>query len=155
MGLFGSAKSKYQSNMTEEAIYGIVAEEVTQGKYSQGLYAKALCDVGGDEQKARARYIKLRVEALKTQSAAFVEFADEVVQASRVVEFRNPIPADDVGNPFMLRHKVFMFVCTMVGVWLGFKIGYDSGLLRQLEAAAMFGGTSFVISLLGMWILKS
>lgn len=54
---------------TEEALYAAVGEELRQGNIRQGLWAKALADEGYDEQKAKARYLKLRVRSLRMEVA--------------------------------------------------------------------------------------
>ena len=53
----------------EEALYAAVGEEVRQGHVRQGLWAKALAEEGYDEQRAKARYLKLRVRSLRSEIA--------------------------------------------------------------------------------------
>jgi hypothetical protein len=54
---------------TEEALYAAVGEELRQGNIRQGLWAKALAEEGYDKQKAKARYLKLRVRSLRKEIA--------------------------------------------------------------------------------------
>jgi hypothetical protein len=54
---------------TEEALYAAVGEELRQGNIRQGLWAKALAEEGYDKQKAKARYLKLRVRSLRKEMA--------------------------------------------------------------------------------------
>lgn len=54
---------------TEEALYAAVGEELRQGSIRQGLWAKALAEEGYDEQRAKARYLKLRVRSLRKEIA--------------------------------------------------------------------------------------
>ena len=70
MSIFQSATEKHKSNLGEEYLYGIVAKEMADSQISPGLYAKALAESDGNEQKAQARYIKLRVGMLKTEAEA-------------------------------------------------------------------------------------
>lgn len=44
-----------------------MAQEISEGVILQGLWAKALCESDYDENKSKARYIKLRVDALKKE----------------------------------------------------------------------------------------
>ena len=47
-----------------EAVYEIVAVEVEQGDVKKGLWAQALVKSEGDQKKAEAAYLKLRVQAI-------------------------------------------------------------------------------------------
>ena len=51
----------------EEQLYAIAGQEVASRNMSPGLMAKALVDANGDERKAAATYIKLRVEQLRAE----------------------------------------------------------------------------------------
>ena len=73
MGFFQSATNKHSQNLDEEKLYSIVADELSRNSISQGLYAKAQAESAGDESKARARYIKLRVDILRSERAAVFE----------------------------------------------------------------------------------
>jgi hypothetical protein len=46
------------------AYYGEAEQEITAGTYDKNLWARALVEVEGDEQKRKARYIELRAEEL-------------------------------------------------------------------------------------------
>jgi len=65
----------------EEQLYAIAGQEVASRNMSPGLMAKALSDAEGDERKAAATYIKLRVEQLRAEQAA--RAAAEVLLAKR------------------------------------------------------------------------
>jgi hypothetical protein len=53
----------------DEEYYACAAAEIANGEVRQGLWAKALAETGYDGQRARARYLKLRVKALKVEVA--------------------------------------------------------------------------------------
>ena len=57
----------------EEQFYAIAGQEVASRKMSPGLMAKALVDADGDERKAAAAYIRMRVEQLKAEYVARVK----------------------------------------------------------------------------------
>jgi hypothetical protein len=61
---------KALANANEEVIYAQVAKEVAGGDVRPGLWAKALSATEGDEQRARAQYIRLRAEQIKLQLSA-------------------------------------------------------------------------------------
>ena len=50
--------------LAEEKIYEKVYEEVASGAKREGLWFKALSESGGEETKAEALYVKLRVRSL-------------------------------------------------------------------------------------------
>ena len=61
--------SKYKTNqaisrLTEEMLYAQVAEEIQNGIRRDGLWAKAISEAELNEDKAKAIYIKLRVQSL-------------------------------------------------------------------------------------------
>lgn len=58
-------------NVDDEMFYEIVAKEISEGVVRQGLWAKSLSDSGCNEQNAKARYIKLRVESLKKETEIY------------------------------------------------------------------------------------
>lgn len=59
----------------DEHYYARAAEEIAGGEVRPGLWAKALAETDYDEPRARARYLKLRVRAMKV----------EVAEAARLV----------------------------------------------------------------------
>ena len=68
MSIFTSAKAKLAAQkLAEEQLYEFAAEEIAANNIRPGLYAKALAETDGNEDAARARYIKLRVETMKAE----------------------------------------------------------------------------------------
>ena len=61
-----TAKNMQQN---EEALYEIVAAEMAVRKIKKGLWAKAYAQCEGDQNRAKALYVKLRVQALKDEAA--------------------------------------------------------------------------------------
>ena len=56
---------------TEEYLYERAAAEVSRGEIRQGLWAKAFAENGGDNAKANAAYLKLRVQVMLEEFAEF------------------------------------------------------------------------------------
>lgn len=54
----------------EEGLYGIVAEEIERGEVRTGLWAKALAEERYDKQRAKARYMRLRLRSLREELRA-------------------------------------------------------------------------------------
>ena len=77
MGLFTSAKAKLAAQkLAEEHLYELAAEEIAANNIRPGLWAKAIAEADGDDAKAKARYIKLRVETMKAE-ADLKDYASE------------------------------------------------------------------------------
>jgi len=56
----------------EEQFYAVAAQEVATKNTSPGVMAKAFADANGDEKKAIAKYIRLRVSQQKEAHKAAV-----------------------------------------------------------------------------------
>ena len=70
MGLLEDLKAQgASSRITEEALYAEALREIEQGIRRDGLWAKALSQAKMQEDEARARYIELRVQALRDEIA--------------------------------------------------------------------------------------
>ena len=54
----------------EERLYDIVAQELKIARINAGLWTKAFAEANGNEQLAKAKYIKLRVDQLKKMAAS-------------------------------------------------------------------------------------
>jgi hypothetical protein len=65
MSIFGNYKTNQAiSRLSEEMLYAKVAEEIQLGIRRDGLWAKAISEAELNEDKAKAIYIKLRVQSL-------------------------------------------------------------------------------------------
>lgn len=70
LGILGGAMFKGKSSkesaerLLEEHIYAQVVEELSRGLKRDGLWAKALVHSHGEEQKAKALYIRYRVQSI-------------------------------------------------------------------------------------------
>ena len=77
MSIFTSAKAKLAAQkLAEEQLYEFAAEEIAANNIRPGLWAKAIAEADGDDAKAKARYIKLRVETMKAE-ADIQDYASE------------------------------------------------------------------------------
>ncbi|HRK39518.1 MAG TPA: hypothetical protein PK347_14140 [Burkholderiaceae bacterium] len=77
MSLFKSKQDALTENLYDEQVHGAVASEIAAGELVPGLWAKAFAQADGNEQRAKAIYIKLRVDQLKLSNAAEVERSRE------------------------------------------------------------------------------
>ena len=55
------------NRLIDEKVYEQVVNELSQGVKKSGLWAKALANSEGVEEKAKALYIKYRVQAIKDE----------------------------------------------------------------------------------------
>ena len=63
-----------EDRLSEVQLYEMVAEEIANNQQSKGLWAKAIADTEGELEKAKALYIKLRVQMIMDEWA----YADKV-----------------------------------------------------------------------------
>ena len=72
MGLLDKLKRKVEttlagSRLEEELMYKHAIREMDAGLIREGLYAKALSNSPGDEEKVKSLYIKYRVQSIKDE----------------------------------------------------------------------------------------
>ena len=83
MGIFDKYKQQSALNrLQEERLYEFVLEEIGNNEAKPGLYAQALVAAEGDEKKAHAAYIKLRVQSLKDEFT-IEQLIDEVYRQTQ------------------------------------------------------------------------
>ena len=56
----------------EETYFEMAGEEVARGAIRRGLWVKAMSEALGDEKKAGAFYIRLRVQAMRLEAAVAI-----------------------------------------------------------------------------------
>jgi len=85
MGLLDRIKNKLEntfseSRLEEELIYKHILVEMESGIIREGLYAKALANSPGDEDKAKSLYMKYRVRSIKDalDGRSFITYVDTV-----------------------------------------------------------------------------
>lgn len=61
-------KNQAVHRLIEEQLYEQALAELDSGQLRSGLWAKALADSSGDEQKVRGLYLKYRVQAMKDEA---------------------------------------------------------------------------------------
>jgi hypothetical protein len=66
--------------------YKQVEQEIKEGKYQEGLRTRSIAEADGNESKARALYIKFRIESLKAEEAKTIRKAKEEKKRERLAE---------------------------------------------------------------------
>jgi hypothetical protein len=100
--------------MAEQKFYDQVAREIASQQLDKGLWVRAFSEMHGDEAKARAAYIALRVAQLEAEQRAAEALAkeraarakrradDEAIKRKREVEV-NPTPSPHPNIPDWLK----------------------------------------------------
>lgn len=91
MRWFKTKQEKFFANLREEQVYEVVAHEIESEQIRPGMWAKAFSESAGDEQLARAKYIKLRAEQVKLG----IDVTEELLQTV----FRSPAPHKQPAEP--------------------------------------------------------
>jgi hypothetical protein len=91
MRWFKTKEEKFFANLREEQVYELVAHEIEIEQIRPGLWAKAFSEASGDEQLARAKYIKLRAEQVKLG----IDVTEQLLQTV----FRSPSPHKQPAEP--------------------------------------------------------
>jgi FtsZ-interacting cell division protein ZipA len=80
-------KKTATARLIEEQFYEQVVHELQQGRKRDGLWAKALVNSEGSEQKAKSLYIEYRVQSIKDEIQISVVLAEEAKNTA-VVEYQ-------------------------------------------------------------------
>ena len=68
MNIFHKIRTGIAANrLNEEVLYEMAYMELSNGEARPGLYAKALAEAEGDEKKAKAIYLSLRVQSMQDE----------------------------------------------------------------------------------------
>lgn len=140
MALFQSEGSKHQDKLSEEYLYGSVADEIANNHVSPGLWAKAFSEADGDEKKAQARYIKARVALLKSEQSAVLE----AIGNRKPVEI-SPKALPIETKPLTVQEIVPQAQATSIGI---------GGVIFAIGGIVMFGFFKTGSSL-PLWVLGS
>ncbi|MDC3370513.1 hypothetical protein OAW72_02745 [Alphaproteobacteria bacterium] len=91
MGLFRrNDKNAVIDRMLETKLFEYVMDEISDGKKNNGIWGQALVETEGDEKKAEATYIKLRVQSLKDEIRL-----DTIVNNERLRELQSAFLEDE------------------------------------------------------------
>ena len=78
------------ARLLEEQLYEHVTHELASGQRRDGLWAKALANADGAEAKAKALYIRYRVQSIKDEMEIHEAIKEEEVKA-RAAELSDPV----------------------------------------------------------------
>ena len=107
---------KPEDRLSEIQLYELVADELEQGEQSKGLWAKALAEGEGNLEKAKGRYIALRVEMIKDEWA-YAEKAAIELQKKQKKQAKKRRKEEPVSITQFVIYIVFLAI--LVTVWYG------------------------------------
>ena len=82
MGLFNqNNKESVIGRMVETKLFEYVMDELADGNKQRGIWGQAMVECEGNETKAEAAYIKLRVQSLKDEITLGNIIEDEALKA--------------------------------------------------------------------------
>lgn len=64
----------------EEALYAAVTRELANGIRREGLWARAFAEANGDQEYAKALYLKFRVQAMRDEASIVAEARSKASQ---------------------------------------------------------------------------
>ena len=74
------------TRLSEELLFEQAMKELDEGLVRPGIWGKALVSSDGDEQRAKALYLKYRVQAMLDEGELVLEAAEEVLEKQRAPE---------------------------------------------------------------------
>lgn len=153
-GLVRRAKS---ASIPEEELYAQVYEEVSRNEIQRGVWARAWSESEGDEQRARARYLKLRVDQLRRGSVA--QRADQASHGGVTDQSNASLRCPECQATFSLPvDRDLVAMCPSCGARLRAKTagpisvnligphgGQYVGRIGRLSCALMFAGLALAV----------
>ena len=106
--------------------YKQVEQQIKQGEYQEGLRTRAIAEADGDENKARALYIKFRVESLKTEAAETIRGAKGQKKRQRLAELN--LQLENLSHIIRKRKMI-----RISGIIVGFTIGIVIGIVGKFD----------------------
>ncbi|MBC7619026.1 MAG: hypothetical protein H7293_08575 [Candidatus Saccharibacteria bacterium] len=99
MSWFKSKQEQLAENLYDEQVHAKVAGEIVSNEIWPGLWAKAFAQTAGNEQQARAVYIKLRVAQIKLGVEVQDEFVTNAVRSLDEAPARRVEPPPELPQP--------------------------------------------------------
>jgi hypothetical protein len=107
--LFWKNKQTALDRKRIEALYEIVAMELDNEQVKSGLWAQATAEADGDNEKIKARYIKLRVQSLEDlgPDPALLEALEQIPDDISVLpkDLREYFDSEQHAGLFLIRPK--------------------------------------------------
>lgn len=96
------------ARLQEEQLYEQVIQELSMGEKRAGLWAKALADCDGSEQKANSLYIRYRVQSIKDEIEIMAGISEEAERQS-VIDKRNEPRYSFIYKGFTIKHNFITY----------------------------------------------
>lgn len=96
------------ARLQEEQLYEQVIEELSKDEKRPGLWAKALADCDGSEQKAESLYIRYRVQSIKDEIEIMAGISEEAERQS-AIDKKNKPPHSFIYKSFTIKHNFITY----------------------------------------------
>ena len=104
--------------LAEEMLYAEAMREIEQGLRRAGLWGKAIAESDGDEKKAKALYLKLRVQSLKDEFERIKEEKDRIIKEEKDRVNKELEKRDKEKREKSFPWKIFLF-CVGLVIFIG------------------------------------
>ena len=112
--------SNAKIRLTEEKIYAEVMREMKDSILRDGLWAKAMSEVNFDEKKAKAKYIKLRVQSIIDEIAIHNENLNRKLEQETIETNKRKIEnaKEQVSTAGVSIFKFFLWIVLSFILWM-------------------------------------
>lgn len=118
-----------ESRLFEEEIYAQVAEELAQGKRKDSLWAKALAESDGIENKAKSLYIKYRVQSIKDEIEVSEKNEKQRQEAKKATQQKKEIQAANKADSMTVANWFWLFLIFGFLIYMFYIFDGDSNSL--------------------------
>ena len=105
---------KFFTTAEEASFYEQAASEAANGEIHAGLYAMAVSKCEGDELKAKALYLQLRVEMLQQEAAVSEQLREQERQQEELRQAQTQEVQENPGDTLLL---LGMFTFLIAAFW--------------------------------------
>ena len=146
--MFGkTSTNRSAERLIEEQLYEQVVIELSDGKKRHGLWAKAIADSEGSEEKAKSLYIKYRVQSIKDELSLYEEARakkeeDENRERQRKIEIQRALEREIDRKNFtntVLRFFAFLGAAPSFLMAIGGIFTIKESGISAVVIAAIFG----------------
>jgi hypothetical protein len=103
-------------NPRNQAFYDMVAEELKTQKLDQGMWVRAFSDAGGNENQAKALYIKYRVAQLESTVNDILKTVKKEESRLKKEKFKDNFISFDSTDYVILIATIIFFIFIVLAV---------------------------------------
>jgi len=155
LGVTKRTKARFAANqIPDEAYYEQASREIRSGNLREGLWTKAWAQAEGDNTKAQALYVKLRVEAMKSEAARrFYGDGQTADGANQSVTAKTVVACTQCGtNLRMPQGKLLDVRCTQCGHEFRVDTAHDNRVEEYPDMSDQIVGRINRLTFLWLWL---